>query len=700
MILNLKLQYFKCHKELEIEFGHGLQVIRGVVEAGKSSMLQGILYAWYGARALPRSLADTVTWGEAESKLRVEMVFQHAGVIYKVYRAKSGAEITADGLRVSGQSEVTKFVEKLFGAPAELAAKLMMIRQKDLAEVLNEKAGGATKLIQQLSDFTVLDNIVEKIQTQLPSGNTRVLEGLIEQNEKAEKPGELDLKPFDDVMERKAVELSALFAEERQLLFCQREIDVNKANLQYGALGSGRQRVATLKVQLATLTNRLDNAKAVKILPSQLEKLRKGQAQQALERRASVAHSLFLGMAKDVGMWDGTLTALEEFVKVNAAKETQHLRAIQAMEVEMGKLRGTKITETACGLCGKDLTNVPEVVAKNAQIDAELAALEKARNATETLYREAKLSASGGREVLLANTRWTDKLLTPYAEFLALEAEAPVAVPAVYRWTGPKMAGRALDMQNYDQLMAAETARLKAQEAAQAVLTSAEADLKAVQQQYDAALLEVQGLEELDPLATLAEYNRLQGLLQANLKTQAVCQRLVDTAKASKEAAAQIHANNLEQYAQSQARLLEMREQLRLTCLHNHVVTRVRDAKPEISKRLWHNVQHAISHYFSQIRGVPSVVTRDTDGFLVDGKPVEGVLSGSTEDSLALAVRIALLKTFLPNVDFMITDEPASAMNDEREMAMLGVLSTSEYQILLVTHSDLAESFAANLIEI
>jgi len=82
----------------------------------------------------------------------------------------------------------------------------------------------------------------------------------------------------------------------------------------------------------------------------------------------------------------------------------------------------------------------------------------------------------------------------------------------------------------------------------------------------------------------------------------------------------------------------------------------------------------------------------------VDGKPVEG-LSGSTLDALGLAIRIALTRTFLSNVPWLILDEPAAACDDSREAAMMGVVSGCGFpQVLMVSHSELGEAYASNVV--
>jgi ABC-type transport system involved in cytochrome bd biosynthesis fused ATPase/permease subunit len=84
----------------------------------------------------------------------------------------------------------------------------------------------------------------------------------------------------------------------------------------------------------------------------------------------------------------------------------------------------------------------------------------------------------------------------------------------------------------------------------------------------------------------------------------------------------------------------------------------------------------------------------------VDGQGIGG-LSGSTLDALGLAIRKSLTRVFLPNTGFMMLDEPAAAADPDREANMLGLIATSEFdQVLLITHSDIADSFAANVIQL
>ena len=51
MIKTLTLTNFRRHENLTVDFTHGLSVLRGVNEAGKTSITEAISYALFGARA-------------------------------------------------------------------------------------------------------------------------------------------------------------------------------------------------------------------------------------------------------------------------------------------------------------------------------------------------------------------------------------------------------------------------------------------------------------------------------------------------------------------------------------------------------------------------------------------------------------------------------------------------------------------------
>jgi DNA repair exonuclease SbcCD ATPase subunit len=175
-------------------------------------------------------------------------------------------------------------------------------------------------------------------------------------------------------------------------------------------------------------------------------------------------------------------------------------------------------------------------------------------------------------------------------------------------------------------------------------------------------------------------------------------QNLADYSKAR---AAEVVAE-YEQYLKQKGTLVEAwaKAKADLASLHfnNNLLKKVRSARPVIADQLWSSVLMAVSTMFSQMRGEKTVVTKDKEGFKANGQCVES-LSGSTLDLLGLAIRVALIKTFLPACPFVILDEPAHGCDEDRTTSLLGFLAGAGFQqTIIVTHDDTSEAVADSLI--
>ena len=147
-------------------------------------------------------------------------------------------------------------------------------------------------------------------------------------------------------------------------------------------------------------------------------------------------------------------------------------------------------------------------------------------------------------------------------------------------------------------------------------------------------------------------------------------------------------------------RVEEYRADIENISFNNTLLKKMRVLKPLITDNLWNTVLAAVSSFFTQLRGENSVVTKDSGGFKVNGRSIQS-LSGSTLDVLALAVRVALTKTFIPNSSLLILDEPAHGCDVDRTSSMLGFLSSVGFdQILVASHDELSESVADNVISL
>lgn len=690
MIITLKLTNFKRHEALQLDFTGGLVALKGANEAGKSTVYHAVLYALYGARALPMTLAQTVTYGKPESSLRVQLVFSHGGVTYTITRSKSGCELLATGLKVNGQSEVTGYVEGLFGVAADSATRLMIASQNGLRGALENKS--AVALIEKLSNLGLVDDLIDKVRDQLPTGSVAATESTVAVLSQVQKPvlevGEETLSLTEIALEREAL-TKFLNGVETQF----QALDVPAADRAIQMHRDEEARVARQEANVLQAKARLEQPEATydQALKESLQvDILTVEHNQTLRKKylefASLADALKLTE------YDDTLEKLLERIKQEDTAVTEYTADIAKLSTEKAVVEASVIRETACGLCGKDLQNVPEVVAKNAGYTARLEALAEGLAVLKTSCQQARAEYQR-LNTIRAQHSASELLAARYEGYVTMDGK----VPGRPVWSAP-VPEEAKDVEVLKQ-------QLRDVTVAETRYNTDQAQRKLAQSNLEQALRELMlptadMPSEAEAIAVKVKAETLRGQISAT--RDAIVG--VNTTEAAAKHAYDMKVSNfnlmLKAYEDTQVNLTKLREVIAETQKYNALLAKLREARPLIASQLWATVLSAISHYFSDIRGTRSVVTMTTDGFLVDGKPAEA-LSGSTLDSLGLAIRIALGKTFLPSVDFLMLDEPAAGMDDARETAMLGVLSACNYsQVIVVTHSVLADAVAATVLQL
>lgn len=702
MFNEVELTNFRQHRKLTLTLQPGVVALRGSNEAGKTTVLEGIAYALGGATALREPLADTVTWGEKETSLKVRLVFTLNGVTYTVTRGKSGAEIkNADGrILATGQTEVTKYIDTLLQCTADVRTNLMLANQASLRGALSKGPGAAIELIETLADFKLIDTVIGLAQTKLPSGTTATAEARVQTLEaQIAVPVEDDTGPYAEQLEAAVSheqDQQQLVLEARTA-YDEVQEPARTAQLRLDALERAQQAVTVAQSRYNNAQVALDSL-TVPDAPNaeEIEELRKQAADQGRLARAAEAANTLNALPEPANEWEGTLEELQaEMLGADRTKQ-QYSDALRAADTKIIQLRAQKITQTACGLCGKDLSQVPEVVTKNAEIDAQIAAIEAKLAEDQQAFNEAKEMHDTLSAIVNHHYR-VQPVYAKYAEFIELHQGY---VPHRWGWTGP------------DNLDGAGGDAAKQLAAAEAKVKARDRVLGQQEQQKQAVKTAWTELEQTVAVKTKAELDAegQQAVLDdAAAKTSALnaaevqlrqAQEAVKSARQALQSAQALLGERQRARKVLEGQLADARRELVEMEDNNALIKALRAARPEVSDELWGIVNGTVSKYFSDIRGTVSTVTREGNVFKVDGQSIGG-LSGSTLDALGLAIRWALTKTFLPNARFAMLDEPAAAADDEREANMLGLIATSDFeQVILITHSDLADSFASQVIRL
>lgn len=681
MIKTLEMVNFKKHEKLTITFQEGLSAVKGSNEQGKSTMYHAINYAFFGARALPMTLAETVTWGKPESSLKVTLEFSVETTGYKITRSKSGAELAAPGLLVSGQSEVTKYVETLFKVNADAASKLMIASQGKLRGALESKE--AIPLIEKLANINLIDQLITKVQEQLPSGSTKPLQETLTRVSEEVKP-EADFSEQETSIEMLILEESNAVEGLDFLAKGLESLDTVAASETISDATSQARKLVETEANLKVAKTRLD--KSALGYASNLDELYAKAEKQRQETADFDAYATFQMYSTTDKVFQGEFEA-----------DIRHLKA-KVSELEIDKARVTKeilvaklgrIEEESCALCGKLLQDVPEVVAKNTNCDMKMSVAEVCLTTIEKDIKEfkAKLNVTEALSRLDDATRLLQAQLSKWTRLERVNGMLHIL------WTAPVPKK---DLFDYVELLKQSKAKQAEYFADVAARDVAQKNLNQAQQWLDAYV----AIDTSEAQRVLEQHRNLSLLKQQAYRRVDAANRALADAKAKLHTDKTVHEHALAAYARTQELIVRLKADIATYDKNNALIKRLREVRPVVASRLWAVVLNAVSHYFSQIRGTPTVITMSTDSFLADGRPVEG-LSGSTLDSLGLAIRIALGKTFLPTLDFLLLDEPAQGMDDERESAMLGVLAGADYkQVLVVTHSTLADAFASDIIQL
>ncbi|MCD6279338.1 AAA family ATPase [Candidatus Micrarchaeota archaeon] len=153
MITRLVLRNFRSHEYTDLEFRRGVNLLIGIVGSGKSSVLEAISYALFGA--VPQKLKLNQLIRHGCNGLDVGMEFTIDDINYKVKRSyknnKNYAELyDGNGLIAEGVRAVNNEIVKILGVDYDLFSKAVYSEQNRIDYFLNLQATQRKKEIDNL----------------------------------------------------------------------------------------------------------------------------------------------------------------------------------------------------------------------------------------------------------------------------------------------------------------------------------------------------------------------------------------------------------------------------------------------------------------------------------------------------------------------------------------------------------------------
>ncbi|MFX1241983.1 MAG: hypothetical protein ACFFA7_12110 [Promethearchaeota archaeon] len=345
-ITKITFKNFMGYKNLDIpkkndEFPEGLILISGKNSYGKSTILEGILFAFFGPKIFKgRNAASFITYG-VQDKAEIYVYFTLDKKKYYIYRkwGRTGS-ITAKFFEWNKNrniyNEIKNFnVEKFFEISSEQAMSTVFVRQGEVEDIANRKGAELREMIVDLFRLNIIDNALSFLD--------RKFKGQKFEKEKLEKsrvPIERIKKDIEDIekennqfkkdsMEKEKL-IATLSKEKKSLPSKELISELEKLYNQNLVLKDKFQSYYNdFKTKIKKTNLNLENFSSEKSINTEIETLnsKKIELQKNKEDLESKKNATFKGLGKTRGRIEDNKKSIKEmetslkFVKKGGGKE-------------------------------------------------------------------------------------------------------------------------------------------------------------------------------------------------------------------------------------------------------------------------------------------------------------------------------------------------------------------------------------------
>jgi len=713
MLKRLELINFKRHKSLAVDFTDGLNLITGPNYSGKSTILQAILYAFGGPRAVPGGKSVVSTKG-GEGPTMCTLIFEIDGQEYTVNRKGSGATVwKGEKLEAKSTSAVSTYLSELLGMDMRRFHQLRYGEQKETEALLTLGAAELHKIIQEVSQVDVVEKVITYCSAVI-----------------SETKGALSALPEEDI---KALE--------------QEVEDLNNELTQaYALLGQLREQAASADKQLEAANAELDIADRQNAETKSRQRARQSM-ESDLDKLIDRDKELSTLQVRDIKELEQTVAELEPLLAEAMTQQKYAERMVHDLRAAAGSVESLKLRleDTERLLVGKraELADMPdygsvepdrEILAQTTSDKAVLAAkLAELKVARDTSYCPTCKRPYDGDPAHLAETE---------AEIARIELELP-KLESQIRSLSDRIKQTELYLESRRKTEAMIGRFQYTQEAQHRDLEEALATHAELLREDWGGKFVAAGKETAELSARLSEVKpELTQAIQLQAERTEVENRIADISTTLKQLPADFNfipieplENKIEQTRdivyQSKALYSEAHsnytgEYAKLSVLKS----RLNDARSVDAKRgqlqrrhgtaqglvkylranrdrfvadIWAGIMGYASEFAaSSTGGALEQVSRTESGsfaYIENGEehPVEAA-SGAQKSIMGLGVQLALAQMLPISLPVLLLDEPGADFDPERALAVTSLLAAEQSQLIMVSHRELDGAVASNTI--
>ncbi|MEM3781672.1 MAG: AAA family ATPase [Candidatus Micrarchaeaceae archaeon] len=741
MLRSIELRNWKTHRDTKLEFSRGTNILIGSMGAGKSSVLDAIAYALFGKYpALQHrriSITNIITnRPEQMREASVRLAFDAEGNSYEVTRSISldgttKATLSKNGAYVQSQPQrVTEEIEKVLKVDYDLFARAVYSEQNGLTYFLELSPKDRKKELDELLGLNLFANAFE---------NTTALANKIK--DMAESEG-MAAKGFD--LERHKQQLDTLkqslerLAKEKE----HNEEELSKAKAGFESTGKELEEAKALLAKKNALSKELaEQASKAAMLQKEIEKIKEQvkeskeelgkniERQKAIVERLDKEHDAEVRMEKalisELAAAKAELRQLEkeskeqESISAELAQKGSSKSVAELAEKKKKELDGLMSKKASlnaaksdnekwlveleshvakCPVCERELTEdmiKMLLKSKSEAIESARAEIEKLSKQEQALQKEVKELEKRANELAVLESRAMELAHANEKRKSAAEQAKELETRAKAASEGAEAKGR--------ELAAAKEALAKLEQSAAELSRKEryETELSAVTKESSAKQRELDHIKIDETQAEAVQKRHMEAssaLSAAKASLESYEKLISETEKQIKDKKEQIEQIN-RLYANIEKKKKVVNELLKYKNAIAATQAELRASLVDYINRTMQAVWPELYPYsdYTSIKLEPAeddyVLMLRTNRQGSEWEAVEAIASGGERSTACLALRVAFALVLVPNLKWLILDEPTH--NIDRQGIEKFVKAVSEAlpkyieQIFIITHDEL-----------
>jgi exonuclease SbcC len=323
IIKSVAMRDFISHENTEIEFPLGVTVIVGPNGAGKTSILDAIVFGLFNRRERGERFDDLIRRSCNSAEVRI--TFEEGKNIYKVSitRKKKGVEAFLEregfGIVATSVNEVSREISRIIEMDGETALKSIIVRQGEIARLLEEDPKERKNLFGKLLGIENLERAWDNMR--------HLIDHFREYYRKDYErlKSEVDLRKKD--LNKLSSELEALKKEIRELeeKFSQKSVEYGEIEKEVEELKKRREEYERLSKELERIRKEIELRE--KELEETRERLKKA-------REAKIEAEKLKAEVEKIPM-------VEELIRLSESIETKKQR-LEEKRLELEKIQSHK----------------------------------------------------------------------------------------------------------------------------------------------------------------------------------------------------------------------------------------------------------------------------------------------------------------------------------------------------------------------